>query len=170
MIAKAKSFMPLRRPFMKRLAYVSSLALLFGVLMSIGTVAPAQSYSFPIGRLFLTPEQRKALDAKPRGAEPGAQSHSVDPVAQGGAGNAGGEGNTTQSSVVRLDGWLRRSDGVNTIWLNGRPLTASGNQNAASASGARLVDDQVLIRDAAGRHRRLPVGPQIDADRSASER
>jgi hypothetical protein len=144
-------------------------ALLFGVLMSIGTTALAQSYSFPIGRLFLTPEQRRTLDAKPRGVDPGAQSNPANAIAANTNGRADGDRKTTESADVRLDGWLRRSDGVTTIWLNGQPLTASGDHSAAAASGARLVDDQVLVRDAAGRSRRLPVGPQIDADLAGSK-
>lgn len=67
--------------------------------------APAQE----IGRLFFTPEQRAALDARRNARVP-------DKPAPAPA---------VASPTTRLDGYVRRSDGKSTVWVNGAPLEST---------------------------------------------
>lgn len=56
-----------------------------------------------LGRLFFTPEQRQALDARRRARVP-------DKPAAAAA-----------SPTTRLDGYVKRSSGRSTVWVNGEP-------------------------------------------------
>jgi hypothetical protein len=60
---------------------------------------PAQE----LGRLFFTPEQRQALDARRRARVP--DKPAAAPV--------------IASPTTRLDGYVRRSDGKHTVWVDG---------------------------------------------------
>ena len=59
-----------------------------------------------LGRLFFTPEQRDALDARRRARVP--DKPAPTPI--------------VASPVTRLDGYVRRSDGRSTVWVNGDTL------------------------------------------------
>jgi hypothetical protein len=63
---------------------------------------PAQAQE--LGRLFLTPQQREALDARRKARVPD------KPAA------------VQASPSTRLDGFVKRSDGPTTVWINGEPL------------------------------------------------
>ena len=78
---------------MKRLVFV-----LLTSLMAMPFPALAQSRE--LGTLFFTPSERSHLDKLRRG-ENIATGESADPV---------------------LNGYIRRSDGVNTVWINGAPF------------------------------------------------
>lgn len=82
---------------MKRLV-----VLLLGLLLS--TCVHSQQ---PLGRLFFTAEQRAALDARRRAGVP---DQNV-PLAT--------------SPTTRLDGYVRRSGGKSTVWVNGLPIPES---------------------------------------------
>lgn len=71
-----------------------------GVLAAAAGPVAAQE----LGRLFFTPEQRDALDARRRARLPDS------PVA------------ATPSRATRIDGYVRRSSGHSTVWLNGTAL------------------------------------------------
>ncbi|TAH46323.1 MAG: hypothetical protein EYC67_09140 [Betaproteobacteria bacterium] len=90
------------------------------------------------GRLFHTPAQRETLeqDVPP----PPVIEAPAPPPAPAAAGTA-----------LRIDGILRRSDGANTVWLNG--------EMAPLPPGLHLAADhqRVLIPEAEP-HRRLRVG------------
>jgi len=58
-----------------------------------------------LGRLFFTPEQRDALDARRKARVPD------KPAAQ-----------VPASPTTRLDGYVKRSGGRSTVFLNGEPL------------------------------------------------
>ncbi len=80
---------------MKRLPL---LALLLGLL----NADPAAAQE--LGRLFFTPEQRAALDARRAARLPD------NPVA------------AAPSPTTRVDGYVKRSSGKSTVWLDGEPL------------------------------------------------
>jgi len=61
-----------------------------------------------LGRLFFTPEQRQALDARRRARLPDRPSAP-----------------TAVSPTTRLDGYVRRGNGKSTVWVNGEPLPES---------------------------------------------
>ena len=64
-------------------------------------------YAQELGRLFFTPEQREALDARRRARVP--DKPSAAPVAA--------------SPVTRVDGYVKRSGGPPTVWINGESMT-----------------------------------------------
>lgn len=84
---------------MKRLVLV-----LLASLMA--TPFPALAQSRELGTLFFTPAERINLDKLRRG-ENIAPSESADPV---------------------INGYIRRSDGVNTVWINGAPFKADAKR------------------------------------------
>ncbi len=85
------------------------LALMLGIGFS--TLVCAQD----LGRLFFTPEERAALDARRRSRVP--DQPAALPL--------------ILSPTTRLDGYVRRSDGRSTVWVNG----ASVEDTAPQADG-----------------------------------
>jgi hypothetical protein len=58
-----------------------------------------------LGRLFFTPEQRAALDARRKARVPEKPAAAV-----------------VASPVTRIDGYVKRSGGPSTVWMNGESL------------------------------------------------
>jgi hypothetical protein len=58
-----------------------------------------------LGRLFFTPEQRAALDARRKARVPDKPAAAV-----------------VASPTTRVDGFVKRSSGPSTVWVNGEPL------------------------------------------------
>ena len=58
-----------------------------------------------LGRLFFTPEQRSALDARRKARIPDKPATAV-----------------VESPVTRLDGLVQRGRGKSTVWVNGEPV------------------------------------------------
>lgn len=79
--------------------------LLAGLVLATRAIAAE-----PMGRLFLAPEQRAALERQRQAKVPDG-------------------GQAVTASVVRLDGIVTRSGGKNTVWLNQRP---QGEGNAGT--------------------------------------
>jgi hypothetical protein len=92
------------------------LPLLAGLLLS--PVVQAQE----LGRLFFTPDQRAALDARRKARVPD------KPAAT-----------TVVSPTTRLNGYVKRSDGPSTVWVNGDPLLETSPE--APRIGATRRDD-----------------------------
>jgi hypothetical protein len=97
------------------------LLVLLALLPALGA-AQAQE----LGRLFFTPEQRAALDARRKARVPDTPAVAV-----------------VASPTTRVDGYVRRSGGPATVWVNGEPLGVEG------AEGPRIVrrgnEDRVSI-------------------------
>ena len=90
-----------------------------------------------IGRLFFTPEQRAALDARRRARVP--DKPATAPV--------------VASPTTRLDGYVRRSSGPSTVWVNG--TTVDGASPGADARVSVPVGDS-------GARVRLKPGETLD--------
>jgi hypothetical protein len=75
--------------------------LLSGGLLVSSPTASAQE----LGRLFFTPEQRNALDARRKARIPDKPAAAV-----------------VESPVTRLDGFVQRGRGKSTVWVNGEPV------------------------------------------------
>jgi hypothetical protein len=73
-------------------------------------LVPTASISQEIGRLFFTPEQRVALDARRKGRVPDKPAAVV-----------------VASPTTKLDGYVKRSGGPSTVWVNGEPMPEGGN-------------------------------------------
>ncbi len=89
---------------------MASRILLALLLFSTGPAAAADP---PLGTLFHTPEERARLDRLRRG-EPEPATNAPAPGAS--------------SSVT---GFVKRSDGRHTVWIDGAPVTVRGPETAA---------------------------------------
>lgn len=82
------------------------LKLLSTAILCIGVLgAPTAEAADEMGRLFYTPEQRSALDARRKARIPD------KPAAV-----------AVESPVTRLDGFVSRGAGRSTVWVNGEPV------------------------------------------------
>lgn len=81
------------------------LAAALSVLLLIAPCARAQE----LGRLFFTPQQRADLDARRKARVPDKPAAAV-----------------VVSPVTRLDGYVKRSGGPSTVWINGESVTEGG--------------------------------------------
>jgi hypothetical protein len=112
---------------MKRLLFA------LAVLLSAG-IAQAEE----LGRLFFTPEQRQALDARRKARLPDRPAAAV------------------ASPTLRLDGYVRRSSGRSTVWVNGEPTDDASRLPATS-------DGRVGVRAGEGGGRvELKPGQTLD--------
>ena len=107
------------------------------VLALTATAAEAQE----LGRLFFTPEQRAALDARRRARLPDNPASVV------------------AAPVTRLDGFVKRSAGPSTIWINGEWTTESAPEAPRIIEPAPSVS--VSVGEAGGRVRLKP-GETLD--------
>jgi len=94
---------------------VKHLAIFMTIVFACG-LAPAVPAQQEIGRLFLTPEQRSALDTRRKARLPDKPAAAVE------------------TSFARLDGFVKRSGGPSTVFVNGEPLPVG-----APAEGMRLA-------------------------------
>lgn len=79
-----------------------------GILAIVGfglglVITPCTSQE--VGRLFFTPEQRSALDARRKARVPDKPAAVV-----------------VASPTTKLNGYVKRSTGPSTVWVNGEPL------------------------------------------------
>lgn len=117
-----------------------------------GLSAAGSAQEAPLGRLFLTPEQRAALDNARRNkirAEAVVAAGSKKPKAP-------------PSRSVTINGVVSRSDGESTIWVNGHATEGE------TRDGMRVViapgsNASVVVREPdRGKHVRLKVGQRAD--------
>jgi hypothetical protein len=92
----------------------------------VGLAIPCEAQD--IGRLFFTPEQRAALDGRRKARVP--DKPAVVPV--------------LASPTTRLDGFVRRSGGRSTVWVNGESLSESGPE-APRIEPGRSSDARVSV-------------------------
>lgn len=102
-----------------------------------GHAVPA--FAEPLGRLFLTPEQRGALDARRKARLPDKPA----PVVM-------------EPSTTRLDGYVKRSDGKSTIWVNGESLREGPQADAPRFEGADPGRVSIPLGDDGSRARLKP--------------
>lgn len=99
--------------------------LIFAMAIGLTTTASAQD----LGRLFFTPEQRAAFDARRKARMP--DKPAAVPRAA--------------APTTRLDGYVRRSDGRATVWVNG----AQADEASPQADGRVSVtvgDSEARVR------------------------
>ena len=101
-------------------------ALLLFVFIASIPAASAQE----LGRLFFTEEQRAALDARRKARVPDR------PAAPAAA-----------SPTTRVDGYVRRSGGPATVWVNGESLGVEGSDAPRIESGRREGRVSVPVGD-----------------------
>lgn len=103
------------RRYARLLPVLCALSLMIGMLgRSQQAVALDQRVSPGLGRLFMTPEQRRELDAsRPAHSAPGAPDAELRLPA---------------ASQVVLTGVLKRSGGPDVVWINGHQVLAGDDK------------------------------------------
>ena len=100
-----------------------------------------------LGRLFFTPEQRAALDARRKARVPDRPTAMVaDPT-------------------TRVDGYVKRSAGPSTVWINGESVTESAPE--APRIDARAGGGVSLSVGEGGGRVRLRPGETLDRGNGA---
>jgi hypothetical protein len=119
-------------------------ATLLGIALALGA-AGAQAQE--LGRLFFTPDQRAALDARRKARVP--DKPAATPV--------------TESPVTRIDGAVRRSGGKSTVWVNGETIPEGAQAGGAQAAPKASNSSRVSIPAGEGAQRYdLRVGESLD--------
>ena len=88
------------------------------LLLGLIALTPASLQAQELGRLFLTAEQRAALDARRKARIP--DKPAAVPV--------------VESPTTTVDGLVRRQGGRSTVWVNGMP-----NPEGVQPDGARVL-------------------------------
>jgi hypothetical protein len=81
-----------------------------------------------LGRLFFTPEQRAALDARRKARIPDKPAAVV-----------------VESPVTRLDGIVSRGGGKSTVWVNGEPVPEGVNPEGLRVRPRRTDSGRVTV-------------------------
>ena len=118
-------------------------ALAAALLVLVAQSALAQE----LGRLFFTPEQRAALDARRKARVPDKPAAPM-----------------VVSPTTRLDGYVKRSDGRSTVWMNGEPQT-EGSAETPRIGG----DSSERLAVPTGEGRRAGMKPGEVLDRGTGE-
>jgi len=122
-----------------------ALCVLFALVAAVPSAARAQS----LGRLFLTPQQRAALDVRRASRVPD------KPVAEV----------VVESPTARVDGQVVRSDGRSTIWVNGVSVReGSQSEGLRLAPSPSAADSVTLSVGESERSVRLRVGESMNRD------
>ncbi|MDP2324964.1 MAG: hypothetical protein Q8N51_13175 [Gammaproteobacteria bacterium] len=101
-----------------------------------------------LGRLFLTPDQRRTLDELrgPSAPDPGTDL-GTNPLPAG----------TPANRTVLLNGVVRRSHGSDVVWVNGARAGADNNQHVQLRRGPDQRN-RVVLEDARGAMAKLKPG------------
>jgi hypothetical protein len=121
-------------------------ALLLGAALA---AAAAPCAAQELGRLFFTPEQRSALDARRKARMPDM------PAAAAAA-----------APTMRLDGYVKRSGGRSTVWVNSETLDESALESPHIPRGTS--DDRVSVPVGESRTR-IQMKPGETLDRGNGE-
>jgi hypothetical protein len=113
-------------------------------LLLLGLVLSETAFAQELGRLFFTPEQRSALDARRKARVP-------DKPAAAAA---------VASPTLRLDGYVKRSGARSTVWVNGESVD---DRPPAGGSDSRVGVSIGESRD------RIPLKPGETLDRGNGE-
>ena len=130
---------------MKPIAMMLARAAFVAVGITLAGAGSAQAQE--LGRLFFTPEQRAALDARRKARVP--DKPAAAPV--------------TESPVTRIDGAVRRSGGKSTVWVNGETIPEGAQPDGARATPRSPHPGRVSIPTGENEQRReLRVGESLD--------
>ena len=103
---------------------------------------PALAQAQELGRLFFTPEQRANLDLRRKARMP---DRPAAPVA---------------APTTRVDGYVKRSGGPSTVWINGEALGESASE--APRSDTSRERGAVSVNVEGGGRVRLKPGETLD--------
>ena len=117
-------------------------ALLVGAALAAG-MAPCAAQE--LGRLFFTPEQRSALDARRKARVPDRPAAAA----------------VTASPTLRLDGYVERSSGRSTVWVNREALDESIPESPRISRGRSDNEVSVPVGESRARIQMKP-GETLD--------
>lgn len=120
------------------------------LFLALCLALPPAARAQELGRLFFTPEQRAALDARRKARVPD------KPAAERPA-----------SPTTRLDGYVKRSDGPSTVWVNGEGLLETSPE--APRIGATRRDDGRVSVPVGESGARVGLRPGETLDRGSGE-
>jgi len=113
------------------------------LLLAAAMPAPAQE----LGRLFFTPEQRAALDARRKARLPDRPAAAAP------------------SPTARIDGQVQRSGGRSIVWVNGEPITEGSQPDDLRVAPRRGDPGGVSVTPGeGGRSVDVKVGGTLDRD------
>ncbi len=99
-------------------------------------------------RLFFTPEQRSALDARRKARIPDKPATVV-----------------VESPVTRVDGLVSRASGKSTVWVNGDPVPEGSQPEGLRVQSRRSESGRVVVNiGESGTPVDLKVGQTFDRD------
>ncbi|MGH8745856.1 MAG: hypothetical protein ACREUK_05140, partial [Burkholderiales bacterium] len=113
-----------------------ALPALAGILLAAASAAAAAQ---ELGRLFFTPEQRAELDARRKARVPDKPAAVL-----------------IESPSTTFDGYVKRSDGKSTLFLNGEPVTEGADAQRAQVIPSRDDPTRAAIEVGEG-GRRIPL-------------
>lgn len=122
-------------------------ALLGLLLIAASATAAAQQ----LGRLFFTPEQRAELDARRKARVPDKAAAVL-----------------IESPSTTLDGYVKRSNGKSTVFVNGEPVTEGADAQRAQVIPSRDDPSRAAIEVGEGA-RRIPLRVGESLDRGSGE-
>ena len=118
-------------------------SLLLGVALCFAASAQAQE----LGRLFFTPDQRAALDARRKARVPDKPAASPQ----------------VESPITRINGAVQRSGGKSTVWVNGEAIPESSAPGSAQLTPRGPNAGRVSIPTGEGAQQfDLRVGESLD--------
>ncbi|MDX1376012.1 MAG: hypothetical protein R3357_10640 [Burkholderiales bacterium] len=110
--------------------------------------SPAVLHAQSLGRLFLTPEQRAALDLRRASRVPDKPAAVV-----------------VESPTARIDGQVVRSDGRSTVWVNGQAVREGAQaEGLRVAPASRTAESVSLAVGEDARRVELKVGETMNRD------
>ena len=125
-----------------------ALPALAGILLA---AAAASAVAQDLGRLFFTPEQRAERAARRTARVPDRPAAVV-----------------TESPGTTLDGYVMRSNGKSTVFLNGEPITEGADAKRAQVVPSRDDPSRATLELGEG-GRRIPLKVGESLDRSTGE-
>lgn len=125
-----------------------TLSALVGLLLA---TASAAAVAQELGRLFFTPEQRAELDARRKARVPDRPAAVL-----------------IESPSTTLDGYVKRSDGKSTVFLNGEAVTEGADAKRVQVIPSRDDASRATIEVGEG-GRRIPLKVGESLDRGTGE-
>jgi hypothetical protein len=105
----------------------------------LALLAPSVGIAQELGRLFFTPEQREALDSRRKARVPDKPAAAM-----------------VVSPTTRVDGFVKRSAGPSTVWVNGEALPEG------SGDAPRIAPSLSVTLGEGGRRTALKPGEVLD--------
>jgi hypothetical protein len=98
----------------------------------------------PLGRLFLTPTDRAALDAVRQNSKP--PEKIIKPSEKGDEEASAESAPVASLPIVTIHGFVKRSDGKSTVWVNGKPMQEKSSSKDLEVGRLQGNTNQVPIK------------------------